>query len=335
MKITQRIKNYASLALGLCLLGLGVTGCIKDEYATRELTTLTLRFTTQATNAPTPGTAQPETANEHMRTLRVILVEHETGAIRYNTKIDDIPEEQTEQVITFSDLITVNEGTTQFDVYAIANEEAFVSAADDLAAESGNVSQFGFGSKTLHAAILQKLNNANRSNPQPGVYLPQTKVQTITVVPEQENVATIKLKFVVAKIDLTFTNQSVSSIDLSDISFSHMNVATTPLFPVETLDDAGSELSLDNMTVPGNGSAHAVVYVYESQIGSSDNYTLSASWGRNAKSLDLTAGGLGRTFSRGTKLQINVTLNAEQEVDDLDILVSAWDEKKIEVPPFE
>lgn len=334
MKITQRIKNYASLALGLCLLGLGVTGCIKDEYATRELTTLTLRFTTQATNAPTPGTVLPETANEHMRTLRVILVENETGLIRFNTKIDNIPETQTEQVITFSDLITVNEGTTQFDVYAIANEETFVSSTDELAAKSGNVSQFSFDSKTLNAAILQKLNNANRSNPQSREYLPQTKVETITVEPEQANEATIKLEFVVAKIDLTFTNQSVSSINLSDISFSHMNVATTPLFPVETLSDAGSVLSLDDMSVPGGGSANKVVYVYESQIGSSENYTLSATWRMNTKSLDLTAGGLGRTFSRGTKLQINVTLNAEQEVDDLDILVSAWDEKKIEVPPF-
>lgn len=323
MKITQRIKNYAPLALGLCLLGAGMTGCIKDEYGARETTTVRLTVSTRSdyedqNNQPGHNLE----LNEEMKTLRVIVARSSNNEIIYNWYEDNIADNDFERTINFSELTILTTGEN-FDFYAIANEAGFLNDGESLEGKSVDLD-------ALKSRILENDFNAADAG-----QIPQTAFATQRVVPGTNDDLVMQLKFVVAKIDLTFTNQSVSSIDLSDISFSHMNVATTPLFPVETLSDAGSVLSLDDMSVPGGGSANKVVYVYESQIGSSENYTLSAAWGRNTKSLDLTAGGLGRTFSRGTKLQINVTLNAEQEVDDLDILVSAWDEKNMVVPPFE
>lgn len=325
------MKSYAGMALGLCLLGVGVTGCIKDEVTATKETTLTLRFSTRA-----DGDAQgvgPETANEHMRTLRVILTE-KNGTIRYNTKIDNIPEGDEYKEITFGELITVADGETKFDVYAIANEEAFVSSADELAAKSGNISQFRFDSKTLDATILQRLNAADKDDPEANERIPQTAVQEVTVIPERDNSETVQLKFVVAKIELSFTNQSPSSVDLPDVTFSHMNVANTPLFPATSLPSTGTALSLGTVSVLGSATNYSVVrYVYESQVTGNDNYILSTSWGNN--SLNLSDAGLGTEFARGTKLDIDVTLNAEQEVS-LVFRVVPWDDNhEIDVPTFQ
>lgn len=323
------------MSLCLCLLGAGVTGCIKDdEVAGQKETTLTLRFSTGA-NAPDQDgtTVGPELPNEHMRTLRVILTETD-GTIRYNTKITGIPEDADKQVVTFSELITVNEGETKFNVYAIANEEAFVTSPDQLAVESGNVSQFGFNNNTLlNASVLTRLNEAvDKKNPEANERIPQTAVEEVTVVPEQANSATIQLEFVVAKIDLSFTNQSPSSVDLPDVTFSHMNVANTPLFPATSLPSTGTALSLGTVSVPGSATNFSVVrYVYESQVTGNDNYILSTSWGNN--SLNLSDAGLGTEFARGTKLDIDITLNSTH-ITTFDLLVEPWGQKDNIVPPF-
>lgn len=339
MKITRILKRYAGMSLCLCLLGAGVTGCIKDDdVAGQKETTLTLRFSTGA-NAPDQDgtTVGPELPNEHMRTLRVILTETD-GTIRYNTKITGIPEDAEEQVITFSELITVNDGTTNFNVYAIANEEAFVTSPDQLAAESGKVSQFSFNNNTLlNASVLTRLNEAvdkalNNEEIEANERIPQTAVKEVTVVPEHANSATIQLEFVVAKIDLSFTNQSPSSVDLPDVTFSHMNVANTPLFPATSLPSTGTALSLGTVSVPGNATNYSVVhYVYESQVTGSDNYILSTTWGNN--SLNLTDEGLRTEFTRGTKLDIDVTLNSTH-ITTFNLLVVPWGEINNDVPPF-
>ena len=321
------------MSLCLCLLGAGVTGCIKDdEVAGQKETTLTLRFSTGA-NAPDQDgtTVGPELPNEHMRTLRVILTETD-GTIRYNTKITGIPEDADKQVVTFSELITVNDGTTVFDVYAIANEESFVTREDQLAARSGNISQFGFDNLTLDATVLARLNAADKADPKENERIPQTAVAEVTVIPKQDNSATIQLEFVVAKIDLSFTNQSPSSVDLPDVTFSHMNVANTPLFPATSLPSTGTALSLGTVSVPGSATNFSVVrYVYESQVTGNDNYILSTSWGNN--SLNLSDAGLGTEFARGTKLDIDITLNSTH-ITTFDLLVEPWGQKDNIVPPF-
>ena len=330
MKIQTRIKRYAWLALGVAAL-LPVS-CIKDDYATESgQTTLTLRFSASANAPEATGAIAPETVNEQMRTLRVILTEKD-GTIRYNWKKNDIPVDATDQVVTFSELITVSNGVTNFDVYAIANEESFVKTADELAAKSGNISQFNFDVNLLDATILDRLNEANKADPDNDERIPQTKVQEVEVIPGQANSATIQLKFAVAKIDLSFTNQSPSQVVLEDVKFSHMNVATTPLFPPTDLPSTGSDLNLGTINVPGNVTNYSVVrYVYESQVTGNDSYILSTSWGN--KSLNLTEAGLGTEFARGTKLDIDLTLNSTQ-ITTFNLLVEPWGEKNIDVPPF-
>lgn len=329
MKI-KTLKKYAGGMALLTLLGVLPASCIKDDTAAVKETTLTLTFSTRASGDQ--GTTGPESANEHMRTLRVILTETD-GTIRYNTKIDNIPEEATDQKVTFSELITVEVGTTTFNVYAIANEEAFVTSPGQLDAQSGNISDMDLESLTLNAAVLQNLNQGLESDYQNNkeYRLPQTAKAEVTVEPERDNTATIQLEFVVAKVDLTFTNQSPQDIELGNVTFSHMSVAETPLFSGSSFS-SGNDFNLGTVSVSGTTSENRVFYVYESQLSEGESYVLSSDWGNN--SLDLTAEGLGNTFERGTKLKVNVTLNA-QEITDFELLVLPWNEINIEVPPFE
>lgn len=329
MKI-KTLKKYAGGMALLTLLGLLPASCIKDDTAAVKETTLTLTFSTRASGDQ--GTTGPESANEHMRTLRVILTEKD-GTIRYNTQITDIPEEATDQKVTFSELITVEVGTTTFNVYAIANEEAFVTSPGQLDAQSGNISDMDLESLTLNAAVLQNLNQGLESDNQDKqeYRLPQTAKAEVTVEPERDNTATIQLEFVVAKVDLTFTNQSPQDIELGNVTFSHMSVAETPLFSGSSFS-SGNDFNLGTVRVSGTTSENRVFYVYESQLSEGESYVLSSDWGNN--SLDLTAEGLGNTFERGTKLKVNVTLNA-QEITDFELLVLPWNEINIEVPPFE
>lgn len=328
MKI-KTLKKYAGGMALLTLLGLLPASCIKDDTAAVKETTLTLTFSTRASGDQ--GTTGPESANEHMRTLRVILAQQD-GTIRYNTQITDIPEEATDQKVTFRELITVEDGTTRFDVYAIANEEAFVTS-EQLDAQSGNISDMNLESLTLDDKVLQKLNQGLESDYQnnPVYRLPQTAKAEVEVIPGQENTATIQLEFVVAKVDLTFTNQSPQDIELGNVTFSHMSVAETPLFSGSSFS-SGNDFNLGTVRVSGTTSENRVFYVYESQLSEGESYVLSSDWGNN--SLDLTAEGLGNTFERGTKLKVNVTLNA-QEITDFELLVLPWNEINIEVPPFE
>lgn len=326
------IRKYAERTALLAMMAVMHTGCIMDEeQAEMKETTLTLTFSTRAPG-DTGSTTGPESGNEHMRTLRVILAETD-GTIRYNTKITGIPEDATDQKVTFSELITVENGETTFDVYAIANEEAFVTSPDQLAAQTGNISDMNLENLTLDKDVLAKLNLGLESNnlDNQEYRLPQTAKAEVTVEPGKENSATIQLEFVVAKVDLTFINQSVQDITMNKLTFSSMDVSSTPLLPLNsnTLPDNGNDKILSNIHIPGNGTHTETFYVYESRVTGNDEYILSTDWG-NGNSLNLTENGLGTSFTRGTKLDVDVTLNSQQEVD-LVFVVVPWDEVDADV----
>ena len=102
MKITRFLKSYAGLSLGLCLLGVGVTGCIKDEATDRENATITMTFTTQAEGSQAPESGkEATTGDECMKTLRVIVVRQRTQEILFNDKYN-IPADQHEKTINYS-----------------------------------------------------------------------------------------------------------------------------------------------------------------------------------------------------------------------------------------
>lgn len=330
MKILFNRNNSIGIFCLLLLLAVGAVSCIKDEYAeSKEKATLTLYFTTtkSSNEASSNGTTiGPELPNEHMRTLRVIVVDKQ-GKIRYNTKVN-VPENQTQTVINFSELIVDSEGETKFDVYAIANEEVYVTNNEW---KGTNISLNDLKNKILDNIILSKLNEGiAKDKYEEGYAVPQTAIQEVTVTPGQENSATIPLEFVVAKMELIFENTSLITQILTDVTLTDMDMSITNLFRVGNIGTTDSDFSWNSIEIPSEEKYSIVKYIYESMTDNS--YELTTTWGDNK--LNLTEEGLGNTILRGKKIIINVTLNSQQKAT-LDFLVIPWSEHNIEVPEFQ
>lgn len=278
-----------------------------------------MTFTTRAisNSATTAGGLED---NEHMRTLRVIVA-RQNGEILYNLKYD-IAENETSKTITFSEM-TVNAGGEIFDFYAIANE-----AGVEYSKSWENVTVADLKGMNLQSGFLT---NANASK---NTMIPQTAYKQIRVAPQSGGgiqSETMKLDFAVAKVRLTINNTSSAVQTVSNINLSGLNMTSTPLFASGTLSgEKGGTLSLGNMTIDANSTATVYAYFFENTGG---DYALTANWNGNPHTLDIKAADI-TEISRGTELNINITLNATT-TPTFNIEVVPWAEVEVDVPPFE
>lgn len=314
-------KHRHPAAIFLLLLSLLAVSCISDDYPVREKATVKMTFTTRAISNPTVDAGGLE-ANEHMRTLRVIVA-RKNGEILYNLKYD-IAEDETSKTITFSEM-TVNADGEAFDFYAIANEDGVGYSGD-----WNNVSINDLQGMNLQSGFLT---NANTST---DTYIPQTAYKQITVVPRTGGgiqSETMQLDFAVAKVRLTINNTSSGEQYVNDINLSGVNMTSTPLFAGTDLSNVvNGELELGDMTIHANSTATVYAYFFENTGG---NYILSASWNGD-QTLDITNAVTPNItqISRGTELDINITLNATT-TPTFNIEVVPWTTVEVDVPPFE
>lgn len=219
----NNMKKHRYLAAAcLLLLSLLAVSCISDDYPVRDKATVKMTFTTRAISNPTT-TAGGLEANEHMRTLRVIVA-RQNGEILYNLKYD-IAQNETSKTITFSEM-TVNANGETFDFYAIANEEGVEYNGWE------NVTVADLKGMNLQSGFLT---NANASK---NTMIPQTAYKQIRVAPQSGGgiqSETMKLDFAVAKVRLTINNTSSAEQTVSDINLSGLNMTSTPLFASGTL----------------------------------------------------------------------------------------------------
>lgn len=321
------MKYTGIAAVCLLLLALLPASCIKDDYAAKEKATVQVTFTTRAIGNPVANAGGLE-ANEHMRTLRVIVA-RKSGEILYNLKYE-IGEEETSKTITFSEL-TVNADGEAFDFYAIANEEG-VGYTDK---SWDNVSVADLKGMELPATFLTDANASTNTK------IPQTAYMQITVAPQAGGgiqSATMKLDFAVSKVRLTITNTSSGEQNVNDIKLSGVNMTSTLLFAGETLlgENNNETLDLGDMTIPANESATVYAYFFENQ--NSNGYKLTAFWKKNQTLLLQTGSDDNKQtiteIPRGTELNINITLSATSE-PEFNIEVVPWEEVNVDVPPFQ
>lgn len=315
----NNMKKHRYLAAAcLLLLSLLAVSCISDDYPVRDKATVKMTFTTRAISNPTT-TAGGLEANEHMRTLRVIVA-RQNGEILYNLKYD-IAQNETSKTITFSEM-TVNADGETFDFYAIANEEGVEYNGWE------NVTVADLKGMNLPERFLT---NANASK---DTYIPQTAYKQIRVAPQSGGgiqSETMKLDFAVAKVRLTINNTSAGDQYVNNINLSGLNMESTPLFANGTLSAVKEgTLSLGNMTIHANGTATVYAYFFENTGG---DYALTANWNGNPHKLDIKAADI-TEISRGTELNINITLNATT-TPTFNIEVVPWAEVEVDVPPFE
>lgn len=315
-------KHRHPAAIFLLLLSLLAVSCISDDYPVREKATVKMTFTTRAISNPAANAGELE-ANEHMRTLRVIVARSSNSEILYNLRYD-IAEDETSKTITFSEM-TVNADGEAFDFYAIANEEGV-----GYSGNWDNVSINYLQGMNLQGGFLTDANDASTNT-----MIPQTVHRQITVMPQAGGgiqSETMKLDFAVAKVRLTINNTSSGDQYVNNINLSGVNMMSTPLFSAGTLSNVtDGTLSLGDMTVPANSSTTVYAYFFEN---TGDDYTLSATWNGGQQTLDIKdVAGL-TEISRGTELDINITLNATT-TPTFNIEVVPWTEVEVDVPPFE
>lgn len=323
---TKYVINLSWILLSAVLL----SSCIRDRYPDMENATVQVTFMTKAISNPTsePGGLE---ANEHMKTLRVIVARTTTGEILYNVKYD-IAENETSKTITFSEL-TVNADGEDFDFYAIANEAGIK--------DGPNWDQLDVNDLQNHVIDVEDLQMLNSTTPA-STPIPQTAHAQITVIPQEGGgmqSATIQLQFAVAKVRMTVINTSTELQSVDNIELSGVNKTQTPLFPPQSISESepsDGTVLLGNMEVPAandgtEGTETVYAYFFENTGG---NYQLTAVWGTGERILDLKNEYGIKEIPRGTELNIRVTLRKNVE-PVFNISVIPWDERDIDVPAFQ
>lgn len=300
-KLYMNYMKVWAVAL-LCMLG----ACSDEDNKATEPQgrgVVSLRFTRVTQQGPADE-------REQVKTLRVIMANEDNTEIVYNYSFDEteITDTDTEWHVTFYDIPAVDGGTT-YNFYAIANESSFLQADESLEGKDAAVLN-----------LICKCTLGKDYNTVSEEAIPQTVAMSHKVLPDEENIVPLQLKYAVAKVNLTFVNSSGEAQSVSNISISGIKGASAPLFAPASLTATGKAMAFTDVTVPASGSNVQTVYVYET--ASADGYTLTATYGGQLKTLilnDLTE------IPRG--MQVNITVTLKGGALYATWKVSEWDDR--------
>lgn len=322
----KHFRTYCLLAVAVVAVALLSVSCIKDnDPAVGGKASVTMTFTTRVSDNVTAGNLL---YNEQMRKLRVIVARSGTNDIIYNVSYDIQPDE-TQKVIHFSEL-TVNKDGEDFDFYAIANEDAFLTGGESL--EGKNVSL-----SALKSRILTKdFNNPALSK------IPQAAFMTIKVGPSENTSATMNLLFPLAKVVLNFDNQTGESVDLMNVAISgiaNQGYLFKDIYETDYPQGTTSTVKFGNngaLQVPVGEVADVAPYIrylYPSWT-SGNAYKLTATWGSKAYEVVFKINNAElKELKAGQQLNVNVTLLVNKQVT-IEWKVSPWTSKTNDVPSF-
>lgn len=341
MKILFNRNNSIGIFCLLLLLAVGAVSCIKDEYAeNKEKATVTMTFTTRAESTPQYSSSLLD--NEQMKTLRVIVARHddetgESGDILYNVKYNIEPQE-TSKTITFSEL-TINKSGESFDFYAIANEEGIITTLD-----FENLTSIDLKNWSLNCPVIAAIDTKS---------IPQTAFKTILVKPTEDGSIqreNMQLEFVVAKVSLSFSNETGKAQILSDVKIAGAKPDKGFLFNDEDNDgtiyiptDVNYSGIIWSRTKISTGTEtdpevydYPPVYLFPGQNPSLNNgYILTAMLNESdSRKLEMSSiTGL----DRGQELKINIRLCKEAVDTHINLTweVVDWQKSSNTVPSFD
>ena len=314
----KHFRTYCLLAVAVVAVALLSVSCIKDnDPAVGGKASVTMTFTTRVSDNVTAGNLLDK---EQMRKLRVIVARSGTNDIIYNVSYDIQPGEK-QKVIHFSEL-TVNKDGENFDFYAIANEEAFLGEGESL--EGKNVSLSALKSHLL----TEDFNSPALSK------IPQAAFKTITVGPNEQKTASMKLLFPLAKVVLNFDNQTGEPVSLTDVAIS--GIANQGYLFKDIYADSYPQGTAGSGTVKfGNegtlqvpvgevADADASPYIrYLYPWTSGNAYKLTATWGSKTHEVVFKIGDEElKKLEAGQQLNVNVSLIANSL--KVALTVSPW-----------
>lgn len=322
----KHFRTYCLLAVAVVAVALLSVSCIKDnDPAVGGKASVTMTFTTRVSDNVT---AENLLDNEQMRKLRVIVARSGTNDIIYNVSYDIQPGEK-QKVIHFSEL-TVNKDGENFDFYAIANEDAFLT---DGELEGKNVSL-----SALKSRILKKdFNNPALSK------IPQAAFKTIPVGPSENTSSDMQLLFPLAKVVLNFDNQTGEPVSLTDVAISGIanqgylfKDIYANSYPKSTAGSGTVKFGNEGtLQVPVGEVADASPYIRYLYPWTSDNtYKLTATWGSKTHEVVFKIGDEElKKLEAGQQLNVNVSLLVNKQVT-IDWQVSPWTSVMNDVPSF-
>lgn len=308
----KHFRTYCLLAVAVVAVALLSVSCIKDnDPAVGGKASVTMTFTTRVSDNVT---AENLLDKEQMRKLRVIVARSGTNDIIYNVSYDIQPGEK-QKVIHFSEL-TVNKDGENFDFYAIANEDAFLTGGESLE-----------GLSALKSHILtEDFNNPALS------LIPQAAFKTIPVGPSEKTSSTMNLLFPLAKVVLNFDNQTGESVDLTDVAISGIanqgylfKGIYTNSYPQGTAGSGTVKFGNEGtLQVPVGEVADASPYIrYLYPWTSGNAYKLTATWGSKTHEVVFKIGDEElKELKAGQQLNVNVTLIANSL--KVALTVSPW-----------
>lgn len=318
----KHFRTYCLLAVAVVAVALLSVSCIKDnDPAVGGKASVTMTFTTRVSDNVTAGNLLD---NEQMRKLRVIVARSGTNDIIYNVSYDIQPGE-TQKVIHFSEL-TVNKDGENFDFYAIANEDAFLTGGESLE-----------GLSALKSHILtEDFNNPALS------LIPQAAFETIKVGPNEQKTASMKLLFPLAKVVLNFDNQTGEPVSLTDVAISgiaNQGYLFKDIYETDYPQGTTSTVKFGNngaLQVPVGEVADVAPYIrylYPSWT-SGNAYKLTATWGSKAYEVVFKINNAElKELKAGQQLNVNVTLLVNKQVT-IEWKVSPWKPVTNDVPSF-
>lgn len=319
-------RTYALLAAAVVAVALLSVSCIKDSDLTAgEKASVTMTFTTRVSDNVTAGNLLD---NEQMQTLRVIVARSGTNDIIYNVSYQIQPDEWW-KTIHFSELTVKKEGEN-FDFYAIANEDAFLTDGESLEGKSVDLS-------ALKSRILRKdFNNSALS------LIPQAAFTTIKVGPNEQKKAQMKLLFPLVKVVLNFDNQTGESVGLTNVQIDgtagqgYLFKDVHPEYPQATAGMRTVKFGTDGaLTVPAgevDDVAPFVRYLYP--WNHDDGWKLTATWGSSPHEAVFKVNNeVLKELQHGQQLNVNVLLMVNKQVT-INWQVVDWKPVTNDVPSF-
>ncbi|WP_418585670.1 hypothetical protein [Phocaeicola sp.] len=325
----KHFRTYCLLAVAVVAVALLSVSCIKDnDPAVGGKASVTMTFTTRVSDNVT---AENLLDKEQMRTLRVIVARSNTNDIIYNVSYDIQPGE-TQKVIHFSEL-TVNKDGENFDFYAIANEDAFLTGGESL--EGKNVSL---------SALKSRILNKDFNSPALSL-IPQAAFETIKVGPNEQKKPPMYLLFPLVKVVLNFDNQTGESVDLSNVAIS--GIANQGYLFKDIYENSYPQGTAGSRTVQfGNegtlqvpvgevADADASPYIrYLYPWTSGNAYKLTATWGSMTHEVVFKIGDEElKKLEAGQQLNVNVSLLVNKQVT-INWQVDDWNPVTNDVPSF-
>lgn len=312
----KHFRTYCLLAVAVVAVALLSVSCIKDnDPAVGGKASVTMTFTTRVSDNVTAGNLLD---NEQMRKLRVIVARSGTNDIIYNVSYDIQPGEK-QKVIHFSEL-TVNKDGENFDFYAIANEDAFLTGGESLEGKSVDLS-------ALKSRILTEDFNSPALSK-----IPQAAFMTIKVGPSENTSAIMNLLFPLAKVVLNFDNQTGESVDLMNVAISGIanqgylfKDIYANSYPQGTAGSGTVKFGNEGtLQVPVGEVADASPYIrYLYPWTSGNAYKLTATWGSKTHEVVFKINNAElKELKAGQQLNVNVTLIANSL--KVALTVSPW-----------